>query len=94
MSSLRINFIMALLLLALLFLQYRLWMGHGGIRDALKLKKTLAVQVATNKLLRVRNDELMTQVAQLQKGQEATESRARNELGMIKKGETFYQIVK
>jgi cell division protein FtsB len=74
-------------------LQYRLWFQPGGVRDLLHLKKELAVQVANNDHLRQRNDELLMQIQRLQNSQEAVETRARNELGMIKKNETFYQVV-
>lgn len=82
-----------LLVILLLFLQYRLWFDSGGILDMLRLKKRLAQEVQKNEQLKQRNDSLMRQVIYLQKNQDAIESRARQELGMIKKGETFYQTV-
>jgi len=78
----------------LLFLQYRLWFEHGGIRDMVALKQTLAHQTAENDKLRKRNDELLFQIERLKNSEDATEGRARNELGMIRKDEKFYQIVK
>lgn len=77
----------------LLFLQYRLWFESGGILDMLRLKKQLAQEIQANEQLKKRNDLLKHQVIYLQKNQNAIESHARQELGMIKKGETFYQIV-
>ncbi len=91
---LRFNFFIFLLLLGLFFLQYRLWFASGGIKDLITLKKTLAIQTAQNQQLKKRNEELLFQVQRLQKSHDATESRARNELGMIKQDETFYQVVK
>jgi cell division protein FtsB len=78
----------------LIFLQYRLWFENGGIRDMVKLKKMLAVQTSANDKLRKRNDDLLFQVQRIQNSQDAAEARARSELGMVKKGETFYQVVK
>lgn len=75
------------------FLQYRLWFESGGILDMIRLKKHLAQEMQQNEQLKKRNDMLMRQVVDLQKNQGAIESRARQELGMIKKGETFYQVV-
>lgn len=75
-------------------LQYRLWFKSGGIRDLYQLRKTIALQKNENEKLKRSNDELLFQITRLQKSQDAAESRARNELGMIKKGETFYQIVR
>lgn len=94
MSTFRLNLLAGVLLLVLLFLQYRLWMESGGLKDMFKLKKMLAAQITENDKLKKRNDELLFQIKRLQNSEDATESRARNELGMVKKGETFYQVVK
>lgn len=40
-----------------------------------------------------RNEALYAEVLDLRKGQEAIEERARDELGMIKEGETFFQVI-
>lgn len=82
------------LIALLIFLQVRLWFQPGGIIDMVRLKKQLAVEQQVNEKLKKRNDALMVQVEDLQKNRDAMESRARQELGMIKKGETFYQVVK
>lgn len=82
------------ILLALLgFLQYRLWFEPGGFIDMLRIKKQLAIEVAQNEKLKQRNDKLVLQLQYLQASNDAVESRARSELGMIKQGETFYQVV-
>ena len=94
MTGLRQGLLYAVLLAALLFLQYHLWFVSGGIGDMVRLKKMLAQQAAQNEKLKMENDELVEQVQHLQNNQEAAESRARSELGMVKKGETFYQVVK
>lgn len=94
MSGVRLYLVAALLLGVLLFLQYHLWFEQGGIVDMMQLKKILAVQAQENDKLKKRNDELLFQIQRLQNSHDAVESRARNELGMIKKDETFYQIVK
>lgn len=90
----RINLVVMALLVALALFQYRLWFESGGVRDLIRLKKTLAVQEAENEKLQKRNEELTFQIDRLKNSHDAAESRARNELGMIKKGEKFYQIVK
>jgi len=83
-----------ILVLLLVFLQYRLWYGNGGIKDVVTLKKQLANQTQINNDLRKHNEALLHQVHYLQANQDAVESRARQELGMIKKDETFYQVMK
>ncbi len=42
---------------------------------------------------RERNEALYAEVEDLRKGQEAIEERARDELGMIKEDETFFQVL-
>lgn len=93
MQNGRLVLLSFLMLGALLLLQYRLWFEAGGIRDFLHLKQTLSRQALENEQIKKRNDELQWQIKSLQSSQEAAESRAREELGMIKKSETFYQIV-
>lgn len=83
-----------ILVTILLFLQYRLWFDTGGMMDMMHLKKQLAQQNEENAKLKQRNDDLLRQIRSLQSNDAAVESRARQELGMIKKGETFYQITK
>jgi len=90
----RFNVLPVLLLVLLIFLQYRLWFQPGGMLEMVQLKKQLAVEQAQNEKLKLRNQQVLLQVQHLQKNQDAVELRARQELGMIKKGETFYQVVK
>ncbi len=78
----------------LVLLQCRLWFQHGGIIDMMRLKGQLTKEAQQNEQLQKRNADLLQQVQHLQKSDAAVESRARHELGMIKKGETFYQVVK
>jgi len=82
------------LILLLIFLQYRLWFQPGGMLDLQQMKKELAVEQILNTKLKDRNQMLLLQVQQLQNNENAVESRARQELGMIKKDEVFYQVVK
>jgi len=94
MLSVRLNTLTVILLAVLVFLQYKLWFQSGGIRDMLKIKNTLVIQENENEKLKHENEQLVSQIQHLRSSQDATESRARKELGMVKKGETFYQIVK
>ena len=85
--------VFALLLLVLLVLQYDLWIGDGGMRSVWRLDKTLSIQRADNARLAERNQALEAEVHDLKQGLAAIEECARSELGMIKPGETYYQIV-
>ena len=84
----------ALLFLILLGLQYRLWVGEGSLAEIWSMKEKIEEQTLENQLLRERNELLKAEVADLKKGLDAVEERARSELGMVKKEETFYQLIK
>jgi len=86
--------LIALILMVLLgALQYRLWVGDGSLADLHRLDQSIGRQQHENAELRARNARLEADVVDLKTGLEAVEERARSELGMIRKGETFYQIV-
>lgn len=81
-------------LIALLIgLQGKLWFGQGGRPEVRHLQERVATQRRENAELRRRNDALAAEVEDLKSGTEAIEERARSELGMIKPGEVFYQVV-
>lgn len=88
------NYIIALLLVLILILQYDLWVGKGSVYDARQLEVVIQVQQAENKLLRERNDTLQAEVIDLKNGFDAIEERARTELGMIQKDEVFFHVTK
>lgn len=77
----------------IIVLQYSLWVGPGSMSSAWRLKKQLAAQEQENDKLRQRNEVLLAEIKDLKHGHAAIEERARTELGMVKKGETFYQII-
>lgn len=81
------------LLLLLLLLQYRLWFAEGSLAELHRLQAEVAQQQALNETLRVRNDLLSEEVVELQQGLETVEERARRDLGMIREGEVYYQVV-
>jgi cell division protein FtsB len=85
--------LIAALIVVLLVLQYRLWFGDGSLSEVVQLSAELEIQKQKLKLLEERNRKLEAQVLDLQNGFDAYEEKARNDLGMIKKGETFYQLV-
>ncbi len=81
------------LCLLLLFLQYRLWFPEGSKAELARLHHEVVLQQRRNAELNVRNRELELEVLELQAGLEGLEARARETLGLIKEGETYYQIV-
>ena len=82
-----------ILLILLIALQVHLWTGHGGMNDVWLLHQRIDEQKAENARLKARNETLSAEVEDLKHGDEAIEARARAELGLIKPGETFYQVV-
>lgn len=88
---------MRLLLLVLVVLvcliQYPLWLGKGGWFTVWDLQRQVAEQRETNDGLRTRNAALDAEVRDLSGGTEAVEERARGELGMMREGEVFVQIL-
>lgn len=82
------------LILALAGLQYRLWVGDGSLAQVRDLQKQIADQHGENERLLERNRILEAEVAELKKGTETVEERARHELGMVKDGEILYQLAK
>lgn len=82
-----------ILLIVLIGLQLKLWTGAGGVREVERLREAVAAQKRENEQLKARNDALQAEVQDLKEGREAIEGRARSELGLVKPGETFYQVV-
>ena len=74
-------------------LQYRLWLGHGNLIEVKQLQQTLAEKIADNRNLKEQTQSLAADVMDLKNGLEAIEERARSEMGMIKKGEVYYQVI-
>lgn len=84
----------ALVLIALLIaLQVKLWVGDGGMRDLRAIRARVSAQQAENARLKQRNEKLGADVEDLKHGQDAVEARARSQLGLVKPGEVFYQVV-
>ena len=85
--------ITVLLLIFIILLQYRLWFGKNSVPDYLALESEVQRQILDNDKLKRRNKLLYADTDDLKSGVEAIEERARNELGMIKEGETFFRLI-
>ena len=77
----------------LVLLQYRLWFAEGGFAEAARLDEQLEQAEAENAALQARNKKLTAEVIALQNGSEAVEKNARENLGLIKEGEVYFQFV-
>ncbi len=88
-----LRLVQLLLIAALLVLHYRLWVGEGGLARISALRHEIARRDAGLARRKQRNAALRADVADLRHGREAVEERARSELGMIRDGETFIQVI-
>ncbi|MFO1385048.1 MAG: cell division protein FtsB [Chitinivorax sp.] len=82
-----------IMVLLIAFIQYPLWVGKGSWLSVWKIDAELGKQQQANKQLETRNASLAAEVRDLKTGYDAIEERARNELGMIKQDEVFFQIL-
>ena len=87
------KWLIVVLIVLLLGLQYRLWIGEGSMAHRIELQKKIEQQQAENDVLRERNRILSLEVEALKSGLGAVEERAREQMGMVKEGETFFMIV-
>lgn len=87
------KWLISALVVVLIFLQYRLWVGEGSIAEVVQLQRQIEQQQTEIDRLRARNRILALEVRELKTGVDTIEERARSEMGMIKEGETFYMVV-
>ena len=77
----------------LVVLQYRLWFADGSLAEKRRLELQVEEQSRVNRQLLERNAVLEREVLELQTGNQGVEQRAREKLGLVREGETFYQVV-
>ena len=85
--------IIAALVIILALLQYKLWIGNGSVGEDYRLNQAIAAQEKENAIAKERNLALQADVDDLKHGMDAIEERARSELGMVKKNETFFRVI-
>jgi cell division protein FtsB len=88
-----LRWVLLVLMLILGVLQYRLWFAQGSLAEQRRLEILIEEHSAINRDLRTRNERLEREVLELQNGLEGVEQRAREELGLIREGEVFYQFI-
>ena len=81
------------LFILLLLLLYALFFGKQNLFDLMGQQARLAQLTEETKVLRERNERIRVDVKDIKTRLGAIEGLARSELGLIKPGETFYQIV-
>ena len=88
------RFLTLTLVVLIAALQYPLWFGKGSWMRVWEIDRQVHEQRITNDKLRQRNAALEAEVRDLKNGYDAIEERARNELGMTKHDEVFYEVLK
>jgi cell division protein FtsB len=86
------RFIPGLLITLLLVLHAQLWFGRGSVPQVSSMKQALAALERSNLEARQRNEQIASEVNDLQEGLDMIEELARQDLGMVKPNEIFVQI--
>lgn len=92
-EGLTLRWLLSILLLLLGLLQYRLWFADGSFAEQHRLEQQVEEYTRINAELQARNAVLEREVLELQTGNKGVEQRAREQLGLVREGETYYQIV-
>ena len=93
MKKLRFGWLAALMLLFILLLLKQLFLSSSGVWTIHSLNNQIASETAENNHIQARNQIILSKVVNLRTGDKTIESRAREELGLVKQDEVFYQIV-
>ena len=86
------RWLLGILLVLLVILQYRLWIAEGSIAEQQRLKVQVEEFIRVNQELQARNTVLEHEVLELQTGNAGVEQRAREQLNLVREGETYYQV--
>jgi cell division protein FtsB len=89
-----VKVILIILTVILAALQYRLWFADDGLLEIFRLKHEISDLRAKNQEINKYNEHLINEIATLKKGGVVIENKARHDLGMIKEGEVFYQVIR
>ena len=84
-----------IIVLALLFtaLQYHLWFGEGSWPRAQAVREKFELQMSENEKLQQENAVMEAEVLDLKTGLDAIEERARVDLGLVRQGDEYFQII-
>ncbi len=86
------RWLLVFLVALLVLLQYRLWIAEGSLAELHRLEQQAREQERINSELAARNQVLEREVLELQTGRKGVEQRAREQLGLVREGEIFYQF--
>ncbi|MEE9425461.1 MAG: septum formation initiator family protein [Methylococcales bacterium] len=84
------KFIIPFFIIMLLGLQYRMWVGDGGLMTIHNYHQQITELTSKAEKIELQNQQMNLQITQLRTTIDAVESLARRDLGMIVKGEEFF----
>ena len=85
--------LLTILSLLLVLLLAGLWVGTGSYPDRWRTQERSAAQALANKEKKEQIERMKAELDDAASGNAAVEERARSELGMTGKGETFYEVI-
>jgi len=85
--------LLTILSLLLVLLLAGLWVGTGSYPDRWRTQERSTAQELANKEKKDQIDKMKAELDDAASGSAAVEERARSELGMTGKGETFYEVI-
>jgi cell division protein FtsB len=88
-----VKILVVFLVLLFGYLQYKLWVADGRVQDLWSLEQKVDVLREENKTLKERNISLQAEVENLKHGVDVIEEKARQDLGLVGKDETFIQFI-
>ncbi len=80
------------LIVVFVVLQYRLWVGEGSLAEVASMERDIETQQQAIEEMKKRNMAMQAEIDSFKKDLDAVEERARSDLGMIREGETYFQI--
>lgn len=87
------KWLIILLAILLIVVQIQFWFGKDGVSETISLKHAISAQTKENKQLEKKNKKLAKRVLLLKNGKDMVENLAREQMGMVKPGERYYQFV-
>ena len=89
----RYTLFILVLMAGIVMLQYDFWNSHTGYLNANHLKEKVDKMALENKHFQARNNQWYAEILSLRQDDFLLEGMARENLGYIKQGEVFYQII-
>lgn len=92
MQWFRRYFLIIILAIIFVLLQYELWFSQGGIFKNHRLQQELAVEKAALQKQQDENKKLLEEVKRIKQDPSQIEAHARDDLGMVKQGEEYIEV--